>query len=287
MQDIVKARDDLMDDLTEGGMYFEFDEDEPLFAVAQWLRTLGFKRTGYDRAQHFEIQSPPIPSEVIELLEKGIAIEREREKKRADENEFNLAFNDGVWLDFAERDFGRGALETYGPIDRPYDGGGTERLTLCWYPNDIWLMRAVVTDTSERETSETISDLSKKEAAEILVRSRLKLSATKLYWIQEALRGREPESQAEPIEWRSATGELLVGGHVVRTYAATATSCRPILDKFEAEGWPKRIDSPFQSEDPEKLREAIRSLNQKLNRKILRFAADGSGKGVSWSRKSQ
>jgi hypothetical protein len=54
-----------------------------------------------------------------------------------------------------------------------------------------------------------------------------------------------------------------------------------ILDAFQEDGWPKRIDDPLQpSKDQQRLHEAIKRLNDNLD--ILRFRADGTGQGILW-----
>lgn len=62
---------------------------------------------------------------------------------------------------------------------------------------------------------------------------------------------------------------------------ARATSIVAILDAFEEERWPDQIDDPLPGgSDPQRLREAIRTLNEGLT--LIRFRGDGSGQRVVW-----
>jgi hypothetical protein len=73
--------------------------------------------------------------------------------------------------------------------------------------------------------------------------------------------------------------------NLVKEYRQRAPNQETILDAFEEEGWPPRIDDPLPRStriDPkERLHEAIRRLNHQKARKIL-FSGDGTGEGVIW-----
>lgn len=62
-----------------------------------------------------------------------------------------------------------------------------------------------------------------------------------------------------------------------------ATNVRKILDAFQEDGWPQKIDSPWSDDEKgaETRREAIDSLNTGLA--VLRFSADGTKSGICWS----
>lgn len=91
----------------------------------------------------------------------------------------------------------------------------------------------------------------------------------------------EPEAPLEGIEWRKELGELRWNGEVIREVAVgKAKNLVPILDAFQECGWPERLDDPLTAGDGQKLREAIKVLNQRLKR--IRFYADGSGEGIRW-----
>ena len=54
-----------------------------------------------------------------------------------------------------------------------------------------------------------------------------------------------------------------------------------ILDAFEEEGWPDRIDDPLPGgRKPPRLRGAVATLNRGLS--AIKFRADGTGEGILW-----
>ena len=91
-----------------------------------------------------------------------------------------------------------------------------------------------------------------------------------------------PQAVGKP-SWNRARGELRFGASLCRTVVspARATSIVAILDAFEEERWPDQIDDPLPGgSDPQRLREAIRTLNEGLT--LIRFRGDGSGQRVVW-----
>jgi len=89
---------------------------------------------------------------------------------------------------------------------------------------------------------------------------------------------------APMIRWNKDTCTLTVNGTVARKVRglSVAKNVATVLDCFEGDGWPQRIDSPFTSDESGKqtCRETIRSLNEGLL--LIRFKADGSGEGILW-----
>jgi hypothetical protein len=61
-----------------------------------------------------------------------------------------------------------------------------------------------------------------------------------------------------------------------------------VLAAFEAAGWPEAVRDPLDPDpetDPkERLRETVKSLNERLRRSTIRFHTDGTGTGVVWKR---
>jgi hypothetical protein len=60
-----------------------------------------------------------------------------------------------------------------------------------------------------------------------------------------------------------------------------------ILDAFEELGWPRHIDDPLpphREQDPKRrLHNTIDSLNRgQVNRFLIRFRGNGTGRGVGW-----
>ncbi len=83
--------------------------------------------------------------------------------------------------------------------------------------------------------------------------------------------------------WNQDTGELRFGDQVVRRVRSRtrADNIVRILDAFQEDGWPDRIDDPLPGgTDSQRLREAVRTLNQDLEK--IRFRADGTGTGIVW-----
>lgn len=94
--------------------------------------------------------------------------------------------------------------------------------------------------------------------------------------------------ESDKPKWTNANGKLHFRGRIVKQIRnrATALSIMPILDKFEAQGWPDRIDDPLpRSTNPLRIHEVIRSLNNNL--KHIVFRADGTSGGILWSKRSR
>lgn len=84
--------------------------------------------------------------------------------------------------------------------------------------------------------------------------------------------------------WHRDRLELSVGGTVVKKLrsANVARSICRVLDAFQELAWPARIDDPLPGgSDPQRLREVVRSLERNLT--LIRFNADGTGRGIVWS----
>lgn len=83
--------------------------------------------------------------------------------------------------------------------------------------------------------------------------------------------------------WDRETVTLHFRGQMVRRFRGrtTAKNQVAVLDAFEEEGWPSRIDDPLSpSSKGRRLREVVRKLNK--GQTILRFSADGSSQGITW-----
>ncbi len=93
------------------------------------------------------------------------------------------------------------------------------------------------------------------------------------------------DTQVRP-RWNRDRGELSFQGTIARKLRSIniAKNIVTILDTFEVEGWPDRIDDPLpKRRDSQRLRETIANLNKNLH--YLRFRADGTGQGVVWERR--
>jgi hypothetical protein len=82
--------------------------------------------------------------------------------------------------------------------------------------------------------------------------------------------------------WDLENRILHFGTQIARRVDSKARRLIVILNAFQEEVWPPRIDDPLPGgRDPERLRDALGTLNTNL--KFLRFEADGTGEGIRWS----
>jgi hypothetical protein len=101
---------------------------------------------------------------------------------------------------------------------------------------------------------------------------------------QETESAAELPAQAAP-QWNRERGELTIGDRFAKRIQniRQATNAGRILDVFEEENWPERIDDPLpDGRDAYRLKAAIASLNRGLIG--LRFSRDGTGEGIRWKR---
>src|SRR6185437_4258881 len=82
-----------------------------------------------------------------------------------------------------------------------------------------------------------------------------------------------------------ATGQLRYGGRLIRTFRLMGrpANIQQIVEAFEERGWPQRIDNPLPgiADDPDRLRQALQSLNDGLVR--IRFHAQEGGRAIGWA----
>ena len=100
-----------------------------------------------------------------------------------------------------------------------------------------------------------------------------------------------PKAPAVPNKpsWTKATGkaigQLRYGGRLIRTLRLMTkpTNIQQIVEAFEERGWPRRIDDPLPgiANDPDRLRQALQSLNEGLER--IRFHAQAGGRAIGWA----
>lgn len=100
-----------------------------------------------------------------------------------------------------------------------------------------------------------------------------------------------PEMRSEPLRageprWDSQRRELRLGSELVKAFKVPAPNQEIILSTFEEERWPPRIDDPLPVKGhvhpSRRLHDAILSLNRNQRRRLIRFSADGLGKGIRW-----
>lgn len=85
--------------------------------------------------------------------------------------------------------------------------------------------------------------------------------------------------------WNRERGELTFTGEVARQIARVnqARNIVLILDAFQEEGWPMRIDDPLPGNGgAERLGDTLRRLREGLS--AITFERDGTGQGITWRR---
>jgi hypothetical protein len=97
--------------------------------------------------------------------------------------------------------------------------------------------------------------------------------------------GDEPVGHVLP-HWDPSRHELRVGDRLVKHFKLPSPNQETILNAFEEEGWPPRIDDPLPQSseiDPrERLHNTIRALNRHQRHRLLRIRGDGTDEGVMW-----
>jgi hypothetical protein len=94
--------------------------------------------------------------------------------------------------------------------------------------------------------------------------------------------GDEPPQPGRPF-WDVTTGKLQLGKKVIRSVRVMSnpTNIHQILEEFQLQQWPSRVDNPFGS-DQQQLHQTLRSLNHGLEK--IRFRAQEGGEAVTWER---
>ncbi len=86
--------------------------------------------------------------------------------------------------------------------------------------------------------------------------------------------------------WDHNRRELVHLGTVVKQFRKPSPNQVTVLQAFEEEGWPTRVDDPLPpvSElDPKRrLHDTIKSLNRHQRAETIRFLGDGQGEGIIW-----
>ena len=86
--------------------------------------------------------------------------------------------------------------------------------------------------------------------------------------------------------WDATTGVLSFKSQPVKRFRRPAPSQQAILNAYQENGWPPRIDNPISQEcervSSRRLLDAIRALNRHHEQQLIRFSGDGNGDGVLW-----
>jgi hypothetical protein len=84
--------------------------------------------------------------------------------------------------------------------------------------------------------------------------------------------------------WDPATRKLFLGSQEVGCFTAKAENLKKVLDAFQEEGWPPRIDDPLErSNYGERRHDTVRDLNEKVS--LIKFASDDCG--IRWELRGQ
>jgi hypothetical protein len=102
-------------------------------------------------------------------------------------------------------------------------------------------------------------------------------------WLLRELGEASPQSSNLTPHWDREKSVLKLGDETIREIKRpkTAKNIVAILDAFQEEGWPYKVDDPLPGgPNGVRLARAIRSLNDNLRQ--IKFHGDGSGEGISW-----
>jgi hypothetical protein len=87
--------------------------------------------------------------------------------------------------------------------------------------------------------------------------------------------------------WDRARRELSFGGSLVKRFKLPSPNQEAILQAFEEEQWPCRIDDPLpphrEHDAKQRLHDTIKNLNRRHVTQAIRFLGDGSGQGIRWT----
>ncbi|REJ67841.1 MAG: hypothetical protein DWQ31_10140 [Planctomycetota bacterium] len=93
------------------------------------------------------------------------------------------------------------------------------------------------------------------------------------------------DDEAVPF-WDQDRRELRLMGALIKQFRLPSPNQETVLQAFEEEGWPTRVDDPLppvSDIDPKRrLHDTIKSLNRHQKAKRIRFMGDGRGEGILW-----
>ncbi len=95
--------------------------------------------------------------------------------------------------------------------------------------------------------------------------------------------GTGPNQHPAPC-WDRERRELRIGNVVVKRFKWPAENQEQVLDAFQEEGWPARIDDPLVPHPKicpkRRLHDTLKCLNRKQANGFIKFRGDGTGQGV-------
>lgn len=107
--------------------------------------------------------------------------------------------------------------------------------------------------------------------------------ATAAWLLRESGEQQQHVQQASQPAWDSSTGVLRYAGKRIRKVRMmkNPSNIQRILDAFEDQGWPKKIENPLAAAtDQQQLHQALRSLNNGLSK--IHFHAQEGGQSINW-----
>lgn len=95
---------------------------------------------------------------------------------------------------------------------------------------------------------------------------------------------RDDEPALPKPKWNRETRKLWYGETLCKKFRQGAKNQIAVLEAFELEGWPSKIDDPLtprpNTDHNQRLTDAVRRLND--NEGGIKFERDGTGEGVLW-----
>jgi hypothetical protein len=89
--------------------------------------------------------------------------------------------------------------------------------------------------------------------------------------------------------WDRCRRELRLGLILVKQFRQPAANQELVLDAFEEEAWPPRIDDPLppvaEQDAKKRLQRTINNLNRSQENAVIRFTGGGDGQSVGWARR--
>ena len=88
--------------------------------------------------------------------------------------------------------------------------------------------------------------------------------------------------------WCADRRELSFNSTIVKQFRVPARNQTKVLQAFQEEDWPDRIDDPLPpigaTTPQQRIRDTSRALNKNQRNSLIRFLSDGTGTGVVWTR---
>jgi hypothetical protein len=135
---------------------------------------------------------------------------------------------------------------------------------------------------------------SNRRSAALSPRSRFLLTPLGRAFVDQQLTGMVSHPPSGPLgrsdvpRWDPAQRTLFLGDEVAKCFRQPAANQERILAAFQRLGWPRRIANPLvesagDCEPHERLHNAVKRLNSTRGPRLVVFARDGTGRGVTWS----